>query len=60
MGVTEHFSKHDVSHAINELQKGKAPGKDKIHQKSLHNLGSKARFGLAIVVFDIFVSGKIP
>jgi len=26
----------------------------------LHNLGPIARFWLAIVVFDIFISGKIP
>jgi hypothetical protein len=57
--LTGRFSIDDVSNAINELKKGKAPGKDKIHPDLLHNLGSKARLWLAIVLFDMFVSGKI-
>lgn len=57
---TERFSIDDVSNAINELKKGKAPGKDKIHPEFLHSLGPKARLWLANVLFEIFDSGKIP
>jgi len=50
----------DVSSAINELKKGKALGKNKIHPEFLHSLGPKARLWLAIVLLEVFVSGKTP
>jgi hypothetical protein len=58
--LAECFSIDDISNAINNLKKGKAPGKDKIHPEILHNLGPKARLWLANVLFEIFATGNIP
>lgn len=58
--LTKRFSIYDVSNAINDLKKGKAPGKDKIHPEFLHNLVPKARLWHANVLFEIFESGNIP
>lgn len=58
--LTERFSIDDVSNAINDLKKGKAPGEDKIHPEFLHNLGPKTLLWLANVPFEIFDSGNIP
>jgi len=56
----ECFSTQELIIAIRDLKSGKAPGRDGIHPKFLHNLGSRALQWLASVYFDIFQSGQVP
>jgi len=50
------FSAVDLSTAIGDIKKGKAPGRDGVHPEFLHNLGPKALGWLLTVTMRYYIT----